>query len=194
MKVNTANSFTKTMAVLKFADSLMPMTRIVVTSGDGDEGQQIEDCGRMGQGTCVDALLLEDRLHGQQRTPLSFVLHPDSAGNIANLWREVDAVVLKESDQGRAPTRSHGSGAKSVFQDKVPADDPGENLAQRGVAIGVGRTGNGYQRGEFGVTQAGEAAGDAGKNIREDDSGSGKLRRGGPGNNEDSGADDCADA
>src|SRR5262249_33821655 len=32
MKVNTAINFTKTMPVLKFADSLMPMMRIVVTA------------------------------------------------------------------------------------------------------------------------------------------------------------------
>src|SRR5215470_14769240 len=32
MKVNTAINFTKTMPVLKFADSLMPMIRIAVTA------------------------------------------------------------------------------------------------------------------------------------------------------------------
>ncbi len=50
--------------------------------------------------------------------------------------------------------------ADRVFQDQVPADDPGEDFAQRGVGIGVGAAGDGDHRGQFGITQPGEAAGD----------------------------------
>ena len=47
-----------------------------------------------------------------------------------------------------------------VFEDEVPSDDPGENLAERGVGIGVGAASDGNHRGQFGVAQSGKAAGD----------------------------------
>ncbi len=47
-----------------------------------------------------------------------------------------------------------------VFEDEVPADDPGENFAERRVRICIGAAGDGDHRGQFGVAQSGEAAGD----------------------------------
>ncbi len=53
-----------------------------------------------------------------------------------------------------------GNVADRVFEDQVPADDPGENFAERRVGISVGATGNRDHRGQFGVAQSGKAASD----------------------------------
>ena len=47
-----------------------------------------------------------------------------------------------------------------VFEDQVPADDPGEDLAHGRVGVGVSAAGHGDHRREFGVAERGEAAGD----------------------------------
>ena len=47
-----------------------------------------------------------------------------------------------------------------VFEDQVPADDPGEDLAQGRVGVGVGAAGDRNHRRQFGVAQRREAAGD----------------------------------
>jgi hypothetical protein len=60
-----------------------------------------------------------------------------------------------------------------VFEDEVPADDPGENFAERGVGVGVGAAGDGDHRGQFGVAQSGEAAGDGDQQKRNRNRGSG---------------------
>lgn len=56
------------------------------------------------------------------------------------------------------PTDGYRHVAHGVFDDQVPADHPGDQFAQRGVGIGVGRPRNGHQRGEFGVAQGHEGA------------------------------------
>ena len=47
---------------------------------------------------------------------------------------------------------------EGVFEDEVPADDPGDELAEGGVGVSVGGAGDGDHAGELGVTEAGEAA------------------------------------
>ena len=61
--------------------------------------------------------------------------------------------------------------ADDVFEDQVPADDPGENLAERGVGIGVGAAGDGNHRGQFGVTESGKAASHGDQEKRNGDGG-----------------------
>ena len=89
--------------------------------------------------------------------------------------------------------------ADRVLDDQVPADDPADQLAQGGVGVGVGRAGDRHHRGELGVAEGREAAGDGGDDEGEDE------RRPGPGvvgaaggggadRREDAGADDGADA
>ena len=68
----------------------------------------------------------------------------------------------------------HGGRADRVFEHQVPADDPGEELAQRGVGVGVGGSGDGDHRGELGVAERGEDARDA-----RDDEGEHQRRAGG---------------
>ena len=66
-----------------------------------------------------------------------------------------------------------GDVADDVFEDEVPADDPGENFAERGVGIGVGAAGDGDHRGQFGIAKSGEAAGDRDQEKRDRDGGAG---------------------
>ena len=91
---------------------------------------------------------------GDGRHPAMVQQDPDRAGGVADLRRKIDAVVLEEGDQSAAPAGGDGSGAEGVLEDQVPADDPGEDLAQGRVAVGVGRAGDGNERGEFGVAEA----------------------------------------
>ena len=53
--------------------------------------------------------------------------------------RERNADVAEEAQQVARPAHRHRGRAQGVLQDQVPADDPGDELAQRGVGIGVGR-------------------------------------------------------
>ena len=66
---------------------------------------------------------------------------------------------------------------EGVFEDEVPADDPGDEFAQGGVGVGVGRAGDGDHAGEFGVAEAGERADERDEDERE--ARARDLRRGG---------------
>ena len=100
---------------------------------------------------------------------------------------------MQQRDDIARPADGDGGGAHGVFEDQVPADDPGEDLAQRRVSIGVGAARDRHHRGELGVAQADEGAGDAADDEREHDSGAGIVRRRRAGEHEDAGADDAAD-
>ena len=72
---------------------------------------------------------------------------------------------------GEADADAHvGEG---VFEDEVPADDPGDEFAEGGVGVGVGRSGDGNHGREFGVAEAGEDADDGDEDQREGEGGSG---------------------
>ena len=88
----------------------------------------------------------------------------------------------------------HGRRAHRVLQNEVPADDPGEQLAERGVGVGVGRSGDRHHRGELGVAEGGEDAGQARDAEGERQRRAGLVVRGDAGEHEDAGADDGADA
>ena len=68
MNTRTAKSFTKTTAVLKLADSLMPMTRMVVTAREnGRKAIEIEDSRRRWARVCQSMLSgVENRLDGSK--------------------------------------------------------------------------------------------------------------------------------
>ena len=68
---------------------------------------------------------------------------------------------------GKAHADGHvGAG---VFQNQIPADDPGDQFAQGGVGVGIGRAGDGNHGGQFGVTEAGERADDGHQKQRDGD-------------------------
>ena len=110
------------------------------------------------------------------------------------LRRQIDAQPRQQLHHVGRPAGSHRRGAEGIFQNQVPADDPGEEFAQGRVAIGVGRSGDGNQRGEFGVTQAGESARNPGKDERQHDGRPGVQGRHRSRQHENAGADDGPDA
>ena len=52
-----------------------------------------------------------------------------------------------------APADGDRRDRDAVLEDQVPADDPGDELAERRVAVGVGRAGDRDRRGQLGVGQ-----------------------------------------
>ena len=71
------------------------------------------------------------------------------------------AEPVEHVDQVRGEAHAHRHVADGVFQDQVPADDPGDQLAHGGVGVGVGAAGDGDHRRQLGVAQRGERADDA---------------------------------
>jgi hypothetical protein len=97
------------------------------------------------------------------------------------------------------PSDGHADVAHRVFHDQVPPDDPGDELAQRSVGVGVGGARDRYHRRELGVAQRREAAGDRREQEREHDRRAGARPRrvaddGRAGGGEDPGADRGPDA
>src|SRR5580658_6519033 len=70
------------------------------------------------------------------------------------LWREIDAEPSEQLHDISGPAGGYRRGAEGIFENQVPADDPGNEFAQGRVAIGISRARDRNQRGEFGVTQA----------------------------------------
>ena len=62
---------------------------------------------------------------------------------------------------------------EGVLEDKIPADDPGDEFAEDGVGVGVGGAGDGDHAGELSVTEAGEATDDGDEDERDGESGTG---------------------
>ncbi|VVB47148.1 hypothetical protein RHAL1_02661 [Beijerinckiaceae bacterium RH AL1] len=116
------------------------------------------------------------------------------AGRRGEGRRNGDADVLEQAERVLAPADGDGRGAHRIFEDEIPADDPGEDLAERRGGIGVGGAGDRQHRGELGIAEADEGAGDAAEHEGQHDRRPGVVGGGGSGQNEDAGADDRADA
>ena len=80
------------------------------------------------------------------------------------------------------------------LEDQVPADDPGDELAEAGVGERVRRAGHRHRARELRVAERGQRTGDAGEHERQRDRRSGLLPGRLTGQHEDAGADDDADA
>ena len=72
-----------------------------------------------------------------------------------------------------APRDRDGHVADGVLEDQVPADDPGDDLAQRRIRIGVRAPGLRDHRRQFGVAEPGKRARRAGEHEREHQRGAG---------------------
>jgi hypothetical protein len=109
-------------------------------------------------------------------------------------FRQMQVKHIEKRHEIAAPPDRNRRAGHHVFEYQVPADEPGDDLAERGVAVGVGAAAYRHHRRKFGVAQAGEHAADAGDDERDDDRRAGVLGGGQSGEHEDAGADDAADA
>jgi len=81
---------------------------------------------------------------------------------------DVEPVEQVDEMSGEADGDAHvGEG---VFEDEIPADDPGDKLAEHGIGVGVSGAGNGDHAGELGITEAGATA-DGGDEEKRDGEG-----------------------
>ena len=80
--------------------------------------------------------------------------------------RERDAEAAEEGVGVAGPGDGDGRVADRVLEEQIPADDPGRQLAERGVGVRVGAARDGDHRGELGVAERGEAADDRGEHER----------------------------
>ncbi len=84
---------------------------------------------------------------------------------------EVDAEPVEQVDDVGGEAYADAHVREGVLEDEVPADDPGDELAERGVGVGVGGAGDGDHAGELRVAEAGEAADDGDEDEREGECG-----------------------
>ena len=91
------------------------------------------------------------RIRAQQRRPVAR-RQPDRQLDTEAAYQRVEVVAPRDRD---------GDIADGVFQDQVPADDPRDELAQRGVGIRVRAARLRNHRRQFRVAQTGERAGTA---------------------------------
>src|SRR5690606_31071855 len=92
------------------------------------------------------------------------------------------------------PAAGDYGGAEGEFQQQVPADDPSEDLAERGVGVGVRAARGGHGGSQFGVADPGEPGDETTDDEGEHDGGAGVLLGFHTGEGEDPGADDDPDA
>ena len=102
--------------------------------------------------------------------------------------------LLQQAVEVSRPAGGHRRRAKGVLQAQVPADDPGHQFAQRRIAVGVSRSGNGNDGGKLRIAEAGEGAGDSGQHKAQRHGRAGVQRRRLAGQHKDAGADDGANA
>jgi len=172
MNSNTTATFTNTMTLLKFADSLMPITSSVVTR------PMMITAGRLKiavavvpSAQCTMTPRAAERAHG--------TLMPTSCRNDTTYPDQPIATVTAPS--AYSSTRSHPMIQAISF-------------AQRRVPVRVGAPRHGHEGGELGVAQRGEDGCDPCEDEREHDRRTGVQGGDGAGQDKDPGPDDGADA
>ncbi len=101
---------------------------------------------------------------------------------------------MEKGHQRLGPADGHGRRADGIFEDQIPADDPGQEFAHGCVGICVGAAGDGNHGSEFAITKSCKAAADRSRNERKHDCGAGMGGGGYTGQRENARADDGADA
>ena len=66
---------------------------------------------------------------------------------------QVDPEAAQQRREVVAPRDRDGDVADGVLEDQVPADDPGDELAERRVGVGVGAAGLRNHRRQLGVAE-----------------------------------------
>ena len=143
--------FSSTMMLLVSADSRMPRTS-----------------------TTVSIITMRNAGNVEAEVPARRVEHValqvgEAAGQIRGrdpAQRGMPAEPVERRDHVRREADAHRHVADRVFQNEVPADDPGDQFAHGRVGVGVGAAGDGNHRRQLGVAQRGESADDGDQDQR----------------------------
>ena len=160
----------------------------------GDDDQAIDESGFLGsahqqcgeQEEDHDRGNVDDAMNGRDRVCLKWRMTP--------LVRDVHPDEFERLVEILAPRNRHGRSTHGILEDQVPADDPGDELAHRGVRIGVRAAGDRDHRGEFGVAKPGEGTANACHHEGDRDRWARAIGDGRSGPDEEARADDGADA
>ena len=106
------------------------------------------------------------------------------------LGRHMDPEPLHHAIEVAGPSQRRPLRARGIFQNEIPADDPGENLAERHISIGVGAPRDGNERRKLRVAERDKGAGEPRQHEGDHDAGPGVIRRRRAGQHENAGADD----
>ncbi|MNS96185.1 hypothetical protein D3C72_1304720 [compost metagenome] len=170
---------------------------VEVRQGDGDEGHQGGDLHqhqhRVQRGAFLGAHQQQagdngDDEDGGQVDQAALDVRADRQGQ-----RQVDAQPRQEGNGVARPAHGHRRNDQRIFQDQAPPYDPSEDLAQRGIGIGIGAARGGHDGRQLGIGQ-GRAGAYQTRQTKAD-----QHRRTGqtgadPDQGQDAGADDRADA
>ena len=162
-------------------------------SGNCQEAEQVEDAMGVGKSGRVDAQRLELGYNASGIFPMVVVVEefvPMCSGDGRG---QLDTEIAKQADEVATPSGGDGGGAEGILEHQIPADDPGKNFAESGIAVGVGRSGDRNHGRKFGIAKSGENAPDSGENKGEYDGGTGMQCRRGTGNDENASPDDGSD-
>src|SRR5680860_266496 len=83
------------------------------------------------------------------------------------------AHTIQKTFKVSRPTDGYRYVADGIFQDQVPADDPCQNFAERGIGVRVGTSRNGNHRRKFRIAKCSKPTGDGGNHKTYGDSGPG---------------------
>ena len=180
-----------------------PMRRTDISPTHEHDEADDRQFRRHERGVGLDALANAEHEHGRHRGDEKHRRQVEDAGDSV---RRRPGVVGEAGGNRRqphggeqfvevsAPGRGHRGAAHRVFEDQVPADEPGEDFAQRRVGVGVGAAGHRGHGGELGVAQGGEGAAQPGDGVGDRHRGPGVEGRGPAGHHEDARPNDAADA
>ena len=108
--------------------------------------------------------------------------------------RQMNAPIAEQvGDVTRPPDRNRGR-RHQIFERKIPADDPGERLAERAVRVRVRAARHGNHRSELRVADRGERGAEGSDEQRQRQGRSRVIRRDRAGQDENAGADRRAQA
>src|SRR6266576_3244570 len=166
----------------------MKICRVHVMHADGDEECEHDELDDDDSG--VDARGFadaEDEQSGQreadencrkidERGDMGSVWQADvRSGRSCEPWWKLDSHFAEQGDEVTRPPDGNRRGAEGVLEYEVPTDNPGDQLAQSCVSVGVGAAGYGNHARQLGVAESRKNAGDAGQHYRERERGSGVL-------------------
>ena len=185
-----------------------PMRRAHERCGDGDEHQNNDELDGDDHHVGSRRLTHPDNEHRRDRHDYKHRWNiEDGAGRMPSVrcriigersavksGRHDNAEILEKAHHVARPADRNRGGAEHIFEDQIPADDPGDEFAQGRVGISVGAAGNRHRRRHLRVAQSGEDAGDRAKHERERDCWSGVGGSRMSGQHKNTGPDDGADA